>query len=174
MTISRLKLSYPVAAREPIAVPVVIAAVTGRKGILMVRREFEPFCGLWGLPGGKVRYGESVAEAGERELFEETGLEAHFRRLCGVVAESVFDGERLVAHHLLLVCRLWTASGLLRRSREGDVRWFSRGRLAECPGDFVPSDRLILSRLVWTRRPGRCCRCVVRRRGEMYRVEVFH
>ena len=35
-----------------------------------------PYYGYWGHPTGKIRWGETMAEAGARELMEETGLEA--------------------------------------------------------------------------------------------------
>lgn len=40
--------------------------------------------GLWCLPGGQVESGESVAEACEREVWEETGLRSRVKRLIGV------------------------------------------------------------------------------------------
>lgn len=40
--------------------------------------------GQWCLPGGAVEAGESVAEACEREVFEETGLRVRVKRLVGV------------------------------------------------------------------------------------------
>jgi len=40
--------------------------------------------GQWCLPGGAVESGESVAEACEREVFEETGLRVRVKRLIGV------------------------------------------------------------------------------------------
>ena len=40
--------------------------------------------GQWCLPGGALEPGESVAEACEREVFEETGLSVRVKRLVGV------------------------------------------------------------------------------------------
>ncbi len=40
--------------------------------------------GQWCLPGGGLESGESIAEACEREVFEETGLKVRVKRLVGV------------------------------------------------------------------------------------------
>ena len=42
--------------------------------VLLVRRKFEPFAGLWTMPAGFIEYGEEVEETAVRELEEETGL----------------------------------------------------------------------------------------------------
>ena len=42
--------------------------------VLLVRRKFEPFAGLWTMPAGFIEYGEEASETAVRELEEETGL----------------------------------------------------------------------------------------------------
>ncbi|MCV2488633.1 NUDIX domain-containing protein [Geodermatophilus sp. YIM 151500] len=66
----------PAAAGDPSTVPCVGAVVHDRQGrLLLIRRAHEPSRGLWSLPGGRVEAGESAAQAVEREVREETGLE---------------------------------------------------------------------------------------------------
>lgn len=50
----------------------------GEREFLFQQRKKNPYFDFWGRMGGKVRWGESVIEAAERELKEETGLEAKF------------------------------------------------------------------------------------------------
>ncbi len=62
-----------------------------RKTVLLTRRADN---GLWCLPGGRLDPGESVSEAGLRELREETGLEGRIRRLVGVYS----DPDQLIVY----------------------------------------------------------------------------
>ncbi len=42
--------------------------------VLLIQRDIPPFEGRWALPGGFVRVEETLEEAAERELAEETGI----------------------------------------------------------------------------------------------------
>lgn len=46
--------------------------------VLLIKRKFEPFQGSWALPGGLVLESESLEEAVERELQEETGVQVDY------------------------------------------------------------------------------------------------
>src|SRR5436190_8929090 len=42
--------------------------------VLLVRRRYEPYESYWALPGGGIEPDETLEEAAERELREETGV----------------------------------------------------------------------------------------------------
>ncbi len=54
---------------------VVLTMVKARLHVLLVQRGVEPFSGLWAIPGGFKRPDETLDEAAQRELGEETGVE---------------------------------------------------------------------------------------------------
>jgi 8-oxo-dGTP pyrophosphatase MutT (NUDIX family) len=62
------------------------AAILNEHGQILLTRRADN--GQWCLPGGGVEPGESVAEACEREVFEETGLRVRVRHLVGVYSHS--------------------------------------------------------------------------------------
>jgi len=46
--------------------------------VMLIERDLEPFAGMWAIPGGFVRKGETLQAAALRELQEETGIEDVF------------------------------------------------------------------------------------------------
>ena len=62
--------------------PSVSAVIFDRRGRLLLQQRSDG--GQWGLPGGSMEIGESVADAVRREVQEETGLRVSVRRLVGV------------------------------------------------------------------------------------------
>lgn len=66
--------------RQPkISVALVVERIhDGKREFLCQQRLKQPYYGFWGRLGGKVRWGESFEAAAERELMEETSLQATF------------------------------------------------------------------------------------------------
>lgn len=82
-------------AKDPTELGLSVSAMVWREQkILLMRRSDN---GLWGLPGGFVELGESVADAARREVAEETGWSVEIGRLIGVYsdpAHQVVDYSR--------------------------------------------------------------------------------
>ena len=60
--------------------------------ILLVRRRFDPYRGLWTIPSGYIEYDEDVRHTAIRELEDETGLVVGIDGIYSV--ESCFDDPR--------------------------------------------------------------------------------
>lgn len=101
----------------------------GDEQVLLIRRGNPPAQGRWTLPGGRVRPGESLAEAAARETEEETGLPV------AAVGERIDVIERIgsESHHVIIAYRVVVDSA--REPTAGDdaaeARWIARTTLAE-------------------------------------------
>jgi ADP-ribose pyrophosphatase YjhB (NUDIX family) len=60
--------------------------------VLLVKRRYEPFEGLWSIPSGFVEIDEDVRATAVREALEETGLAVEIDSLLAV--ETCFDDPR--------------------------------------------------------------------------------
>lgn len=83
--------------------PVVcVGALVWGPGERVLLVETTKWRGLWGVPGGKVDYGETLADALAREFREETGLILHGIEYAQT-QEAVLSEEFHQPAHLLLV-----------------------------------------------------------------------
>lgn len=83
---------------------VAIGTVVIRDGaVLLVRRAKPPSEGVWAIPGGSVELGETLQQAAERELFEETGVRARAGQPCYAFDAVHKDGQGRVRFHYVVV-----------------------------------------------------------------------
>jgi len=87
---------------------------------LFQERLKNPYFGYWGLPSGKIRWGETITETALRESLEETGLSANFE-VSGVYHEHVKidDEEDFTEDKIFFVCRGTDIKGELLTDFEG-------------------------------------------------------
>lgn len=107
----------------------VLALVCRDNRLLLVERGRPPNQGLWGFPGGKLEFTESLTAAAARELHEETGITAEFFELLPPL-EAVSDGF----HYVLIPVLGRNPEGQLAAGDDArDARWLSRADLADLP-----------------------------------------
>jgi ADP-ribose pyrophosphatase len=71
--------------------------------VLLVRRGKAPAAGEWAIPGGSVELGETLKQAVEREIFEETGLCVEAGEVCYVFETVNRDPDGRVRFHYVII-----------------------------------------------------------------------
>jgi len=121
-----------------------IALVEGGR-VLLVKRGKQPSKGMYAFPGGRVEPGETLIEAVQRELMEETGLSA-------AVVEQVeimrFEPYRPGwAGYVLTVFAGTLAGGeLMAGDDAAEAGWFTPDEIAAMP--LTESTAIIARRLL--------------------------
>lgn len=93
--------------------------------VLLIQRGKEPRAGSWSIPGGMQELGETVREAGIREVFEETGIDIAIDGLVDVIDVVIEDDDgRLRTHYTLIDFHGHWVGGALRAGDDAaDARW---------------------------------------------------
>jgi ADP-ribose pyrophosphatase YjhB (NUDIX family) len=103
----------------------VFAAIFDEQGrILCVKRNYTPF--NWTTPGGKMDDGESLIQALEREVQEESGYVVQAKRLIGAYS-SPFKDDLVLSIEADIVSREeWQPNGEI-----SEVEFFARNELPQ-------------------------------------------
>ena len=152
---------------------VITVAINGDK-VLLIKRKKPPFVGYWGLPGGKIDFGEHPEEAARRELMEETGLTADSIKIKGVLSEFIKNGDShdVNDHFILFVYEMPTNSLEFRESNEGELKWFNIEDITES-GSIVPSDVHILHTIALKEKGIDIFKSHLRFENQKYSLEKF-
>ena len=112
----------------PVQPQVAVGAVVFKNDrVLLVRRGKAPSSGLWAIPGGRVELAETLQEAAEREIREETGITVKAREpvfTFDVVDRDDTGGIRF--HYVIVDLAADYVAGELRPGDDAlDARWVS-------------------------------------------------
>lgn len=124
---------------------VLVSAITlYNERVLLLRRSFEEkfLPGVWGVPAGKIQYGEEPDDAALRELYEEAGIKGEVERNAGSIWFESQYKDRDVQHiQLNYIVRADNARVELMDGSNMDYRWVSIYDMDDPP---VPIDDFTL------------------------------
>jgi ADP-ribose pyrophosphatase YjhB (NUDIX family)/predicted transcriptional regulator len=117
----------------------------GEREFLFQQRKKNPYYDFWGRMGGKIRWGESVIEAAERELKEETGLEADFEyKLLYHKRDFSKTTGKLLEDKMFFCVYATEFSGDLIEEFEGGInRWMTVEEFHKVPKRFKSVDEFM-------------------------------
>lgn len=122
--------AYPAAPR------VGVGAITVRDGkVLLVKRGVEPSRGLWAIPGGTLKLGETMQECAAREILEETGVTIDVGECVYVFDFIERDDQGKIKFHFAIVdYRGDYVAGEPRGADDAlEARWLSPEELRKLP-----------------------------------------
>ena len=108
------------------------AVVFKQNRILLARRGQAPSLDNWAIPGGKVRLGESLQNAAEREIREETGLVVKAGDPVYTFDHVDLDDDGRIRYHYVIVDLLaeYVSGDIKPGDDVVDARWIAAAELA--------------------------------------------
>jgi 8-oxo-dGTP diphosphatase len=120
-----------------VAVDAVVFGYTSKEGlsVLLIKRNVQPFKNSWALPGGLVGDDESLEEAVQRELKEETGVNINYLEQLYSFGQPGRDPRNRVISITYYGLVKPEAFELYADTDAADVAWFNIKKLPELAFD---------------------------------------
>ncbi|MGB5987619.1 MAG: NUDIX hydrolase [Desulfobacterales bacterium] len=113
--------------------PAVGAVVFKDSCVLLVRRGKAPALGQWAIPGGRIELGETLGQAAEREIREETGIIIRAKAPIYAFDAIERDDQGDVRFHYVIVdlAADFVGGDLLCGDDALEARWVSAGEFGQ-------------------------------------------
>ena len=132
-----------------VTVDAVVFGYTSEEGlsVLLIKRGVGPFKGIWALPGGLVSNVETLEEAVERELQEETGVSINYLEQLYTFGQPDRDPRDRVVSVAYYGLVKPSAFELKADTDASDVAWFNVKSLPELAFDHSQIIEVAIQRL---------------------------
>ena len=112
--------------------------------VLLVKRNNPPGQGLWSIPGGCVELGETLQEAAEREIQEETGIIIRAKKPVYTFDVIERDDQGRARFHYVIVDLLadYVSGKPNPRSDASEARWVTSRELEGLPVSRITKEVL--------------------------------
>jgi len=114
------------------------------EGTVLTKRAIEPGIGLWHIPGGTVRFGETLHDAVNRVAYEELGIKVNIGEQIGWIEYPKLNAAGYRGWPIGIAFACTVKSGDLRGSEQAEeVKSFT-----EIPADMFPEQDVFLKKLI--------------------------
>ncbi len=126
---------------------VVFGYESGTISVLLIKRKYEPFKDNWAIPGGFVLEDESLEEAVERELKEETGIQINYLEQLYTFGNPKRDPRSRVVSVAYFGLIKPSAFKIFASTDASAVQWFKIDKLPPLSFDHDEILKLSIARL---------------------------
>jgi 8-oxo-dGTP diphosphatase len=115
-----------------VAVDAIVFGYSKNDGVsvLLIKRKYPPFKDSWAIPGGFVLEEESLEQAVQRELQEETGIEVNYLEQLYSFGEPKRDPrQRIISIAYFALVKSMAYQQLKASTDAEDAQWFSINKL---------------------------------------------
>lgn len=109
------------------------AVVFHNNKVLLIKRRHPPCQDEWAIPGGKIKPGETLQQAAEREILEETGITIKAGKVIYAFDLIVKDSDESLRFHYVIVDLFaeYISGEIKPKSDASDAGWFYPSELVD-------------------------------------------
>ncbi len=119
--------------------------IRATQGVVLTKRNIEPCKGQWHIPGGTVRFGESLPEAVQRVALDELGVTVKPGKLLGYIEYPRLLATGYKGWPVGIVFEVSIVGGELHGSEQGE----EIGQFSAVPSGTIPDQAQFLNQHVF-------------------------